>query len=404
MMNNAVTITELNQYIKLILENDTMLKHVYVRGEISNFTHHSSGHMYFTLKDRNSKIKCIMFKSYNSLLKFDPEEGMNVLIRGNVSLYERDGQYQLYCSKMEPDGIGGLYLAYEQLKKRLEEEGLFLETHKKRIPEYPHKIGVATSPTGAVIQDIINVASGRHRGVDILLYPVKVQGDGASDELIKAVEYFNSREDIDVIIIGRGGGSIEELWAFNNEALARVIYDSRIPVVSAVGHETDFTIADFVSDLRASTPSHAAELCSPSDRALKFRLQTNQDRMNQSVISMIADSRHQISVFASDIDKNSPQNRLQNQFQYIDHLSGMLNYEMDASMERTKSLLILGMSKLEQLNPLRILMRGYAFVEKDSKVVSSVNMLSSKDKILLRMKDGHAECEVINIKENEIWQ
>jgi exodeoxyribonuclease VII large subunit len=283
MISKTITVSELNKHIKDIIEGDINLKNVYVNGEISNFKFHSSGHMYFTLKDEYSKIKCIMFKSSNMLLKFIPEDGMNVIVKGNISIYERDGQYQLYCSKMEPDGIGSLYLAYEQLKIKLQNEGLFDSDKKKSLPFYPEKIGVATSSTGSVIRDIINVGANRFKNVNIVLYPVKVQGDGASGSIIAAIEYFNSRLDIDIIIIGRGGGSIEELWAFNEENLARAIVKSKIPVISAVGHETDFTISDFAADIRASTPSHAAEICVPSYNDLKYRINVNIDNITMEI-------------------------------------------------------------------------------------------------------------------------
>lgn len=403
MNRDVISVSELNSYIKNLLEEDLYLKNIYIRGEISNYKYHSSGHMYFTLKDQDSKVKCIMFRSYNSMLKFRPEDGMNVIIRGTISLYERDGQNQLYCNKMEPDGIGSLYLAYEQLKEKLKAEGIFDEKLKRRLPEVPFKIGVATSPTGSVIRDIIHVATGRYSKINILLYPVKVQGDGAANTIIEGIEYFNSRNDIDVIIIGRGGGSIEELWAFNSEKLAYSIRNSRIPIVSAVGHETDFTIADFAADVRASTPSHAAELCTPSYKNLKFKLKTQMGELQGSMNSSLKNARYNVSSYNNIIEKYSPMNRVSNQVQYVDNLYTKLVFNMEHIMKSKKNLLMLQAVKIDGLSPMKILTRGYAFVEKEDRVISSIKSLAIKDRIELKMHDGHAECEVINIKEKEIW-
>lgn len=403
MNRNVISVSELNNYIKRLLENDQFLKNIYVRGEISNYKYHSSGHMYFSLKDADSKIKCIMFRSYNSTLKFRPEDGMNVILRGSISLYERDGQYQFYCNKMEPDGIGSLYLAYEQLKEKLKLEGLFENDLKKRIPEVPTRIGVATSPTGSVIKDIINVATSRYNKVNILLYPVKVQGEGAAESIIEGIEYFNSREDIDVIILGRGGGSIEELWAFNSENLAYAIRNSKIPVVSAVGHETDFTISDFAADLRASTPSHAAELCTPSYNILKFRIGSQKNILEKEIDNFIKSARHRVEIERNNIERYSPRNRIENQIQYLDNLYNKLIYNIDYIVRTKKNSLMLQVNKIDGLSPMKILTRGYAFVERDSKVITSVKVLNENDKIKLRMHDGHAECEVRYIKENELW-
>lgn len=279
-MDNLIfSVSQLTRYIKEVFDFDEVLNDVIVKGEVSNFKLHSSGHMYFTLKDNEAKIKCVMFKGYSSRLKFMPEDGMNIIAYGSVTVYERDGQYQLYCSKLEPDGYGSLYLAFEQLKEKLLKEGLFDEKYKKKLPVFPRKIGVVTSSTGAVIRDIINVSSKRFCGISILLYPAKVQGDGAAESIVEGIRYFNTRDDIDVIIIGRGGGSIEELWAFNEEIVARAIFESRIPVISAVGHETDYTIADFVADVRASTPSHAAEIAVPRFDELKFKINSYQEAL-----------------------------------------------------------------------------------------------------------------------------
>lgn len=250
-------VSELNGYIKNIIDGDEMLANVYIKGEISNFKRHYSGHLYFTLKDETSLIKCVMFKSYTNYLNFEPKDGMSVVILGSVSVFERDGVYQVYAKGMEPEGVGALYKAYEKLKAKLSEEGLFDEAHKKPIPILPRAIGVVTSKTGAVIRDIINVTTRRLPNVNIILYPAAVQGEGAAQTIVNGIKYFNKAKNVDTIIIGRGGGSLEDLWPFNEEITARAIYESEIPIISAVGHETDFTIADFVADLRAPTPSAA---------------------------------------------------------------------------------------------------------------------------------------------------
>ncbi|EES72230.1 exodeoxyribonuclease VII, large subunit, partial [Paenibacillus sp. oral taxon 786 str. D14] len=267
-----LTVKELNRYIRMKLESDQVLTDVWIRGEISNFTHHSSGHMYFTLKDADSRIKSIMFASYNQRLPFRPKEGTRVIARGNVSVYERDGQYQFYVTHMQPDGVGSLYLAFEQLKQKLEAEGLFAPGRKRPLPRFPKTIGVVTSPTGAAVRDILTTLGRRYPQAAVILYPVLVQGKGAAPSIVKAIRTLNAMGEADVLIVGRGGGSLEELWAFNEEQVARAIYESAIPVISAVGHETDFTIADFVADLRAATPTAAAELAVPHTAELRALL------------------------------------------------------------------------------------------------------------------------------------
>ena len=284
---SELTVTELNSYIKRIFDSDRLLGAITVKGEISNLTNHRSGHIYFSLKDEGGQVKAVMFRSYAEKLKFMPEDGMKVIVRCSVSVYPQSGIYQLYVTSMQPDGIGALYLAYEQLKARLEAEGLFSSEFKKEIPAIPERIGVITSPTGAAVRDIINVIGRRFPLAKIYLYPSLVQGDGADGNLIAALDYFDKTKLVDVIIIGRGGGSIEDLWAFNSEWLARKIFECSIPVISAVGHETDFTICDFVSDLRAPTPSAAAELAVPDIRELFLRIDTAAERCAGALIRKI---------------------------------------------------------------------------------------------------------------------
>ena len=279
MKPEPITVTQLNSYIKNKMANDEYLNTVYIKGEISNYKHHYTGHLYFTLKDENSLIKCIMFKTYTSHLDFEPKDGMKVLILGTVSVFERDGVYQIYCKAMQEDGLGSLYTAYEQLKVKLEAEGLFDKANKKEIPLMPKTIGVLTSQTGSVIRDIINVSTRRNKNVNIKLLPVPVQGEGASIKIAEAIELMNAKKIADVIILARGGGSLEDLWPFNEEIVARAIYKSEIPIISAVGHETDFTIADFVADLRAPTPSAAAELAVPDVSKLQIDIEKYQNRL-----------------------------------------------------------------------------------------------------------------------------
>lgn len=404
MNRQPLTVTNLNLYIKALMESDEVLNNIIVKGEISNFKHHSSGHMYFTLKDENSKIRCIMFRGSNLFLKFVPEDGMNVVIEGHVSLYERDGQYQLYCSRMEPDGLGSLYLAYEQLKERLQREGLFGNEFKKPIPEFPKKIGVATSPTGAVIRDIINVSTNRFPGINILLYPVKVQGEGASRSIVSAIEYFNSRDDIDVIIVGRGGGSIEELWAFNEEDVARAIFKSRIPVISAVGHETDFTIADFVADARASTPSHAAEIAVPSYNDITYKI----DKLRQMLITHTSNGIYQKSFsvrnYLQHMKANSPKNRINQYMQYLDNLQNKMVHNIKITVSTGRTSVSVCSGKLDSLSPLKVLARGYTYVEKNNIVVRSVSDIKRDELIRMHMNDGMVDCKVIDIMEGQRWQ
>lgn len=404
MIRQPVSVSQLTMYLKDMIEKDFFLSRANVRGEISNFKYHSSGHMYFTLKDENARIKCVMFRGYNAFLRFRPEDGMSVIIEGNISVYEKDGQYQLYCSKMEPDGIGGLYLAYEQLKERLQREGLFDVERKKQLPMLPRRIGVATSPTGAVIRDIINVTSKRFYKTDILLYPVKVQGDGAAHTIVEAIEYFNGIGDIDVIIIGRGGGSIEELWAFNEEIVARAISESKIPIISAVGHETDYTIADFTADARASTPSHAAEIAVPSMDDLIYRLTSLKGTLFSEFKNSISERSHYIKGMIDSMRRNSPENRIIQYMQYIDNVQSkisLLTQNRISALENGFSLLI---GKLDALSPVKTLQRGYSITTSEDGVISSVKLVNKEDNVKVFVQDGCLECKVVEISEGNLWK
>ena len=391
---NPITVTELNLYVKNKVAEDEYLNNVYVSGEISNFKHHYSGHMYFTLKDENSLIKCVMFKSYTATLNFVPKDGMKVAVLGTVSVYERDGIYQIYAKAMQEDGVGALYEEYEKLKKKLELEGLFDESHKKKIPFMPKVVGVLTSNTGAVIRDIINVSTRRNPNVNIKLLPVPVQGEGAGIKIAKAIKQMNELKLADVLIIGRGGGSLEDLWPFNEEVVARAIYESEIPIVSAVGHETDFTIADFVADLRAPTPSAAAELVVSDIFDVKNTLDIYENRLKILLKRKIEVMRLRFEkVMASRVYKD-PLKRINDKYLEVDKFTKEIENLGKNKLQKVKSEFSNVIAKLDTLSPLKTLVRGYSITEKDGKVVSSSNDLKSGDCLNLRFIDGSKEAVV----------
>ena len=399
--NTVLTVSELNGYIKNIFDFDRTLTAVSVKGEISNFVRHSSGHLYFSIKDTDSQIRSVMFRSSAQRLKFLPENGMKVVVRGSVTVYQRDGSYQIYVNSIEPDGIGALYLAYEQLKEKLSVEGLFDEENKKELPSYPKSVGVITSPTGAAVRDIINVIGRRYPLARIYLYPSLVQGDGASENMIEALDFFESARLCDVIIIGRGGGSIEDLWAFNSEKLARRIYSMTIPIISAVGHETDFTICDFVADMRAPTPSAAAELAVPDVREIFIRLDGLADRLKATLSRISERKRERLSdICEKDVFKN---------FGFLtgarwDELTDLFKSLCDSSEKLLKDKrveLILNAEKLNALSPLSVLARGYAIAERGGKVLKGVDNLSEGDTVKLSFADGVVDASVIKITKNK---
>lgn len=395
MKPKIISVSQLNYYVKSLLDNDGHLSSVFVTGEISNLTdHYRSGHIYFSLKDNNAVIKAVMFAGNARNLRFKPAEGMKVIVRGRVSLYEPTGNYQLYAEDMQPDGIGALTLQFEQLKKKLSQMGLFSPEHKKPIPKFPQTIGVITSPTGAAIQDIRNILNRRFPKADIVLYPVMVQGNSASEQLVSAVNTFNEYDCADVIIIGRGGGSVEDLCAFNSEELAYAIYASNIPIISAVGHETDFTICDFASDLRAPTPSAAAELAVPDREELMSYYKSQQQYLTSIVENKIAVFKRRLSEYNLIINNNSPQKRCleyeQKLINYRRILENTINLKLCTNIENVKSL----GSKLETLNPVTVLQRGYAAIEKDCKIITSVKELQKDDLLTLTLKDGKVKAKV----------
>lgn len=382
---NIITVTQLNKYIKGIIEKDSKLFHIMVKGELSNFKKHFSGHCYMTLKDETSAIRAIMFKGDASKLRFEPENGMKVIVVGNISVFERDGQYQLYLSEMQPDGVGDLHVAFEQLKEKLKNEGLFDPSRKKAIPSYPKAIGVVTSATGAAVRDIINVITRRYPLCEILIYPAQVQGEGGSQQVETAIAYFNEQKNVDVLIVGRGGGSIEELWVFNEERTARAIAKSNIPIISAVGHETDFTIADFVSDLRAPTPSAAAELAVPSIDELKTRINSYYNRMKFTLAKAIESKHNILKRFAL----KSPMDLIGQNMQRLDQLQKDLVDSVDSSIQQAKSKLSLAAGRLDALSPLAVLQRGYSVVQDEKgDVIRSVKQIKVGDNLRTKLPDG----------------
>ena len=387
---NPITVTDLNKYIKNKIDGDEMLNNVLVKGEISNFKNHYTGHMYFTLKDENSLIKCVMFKSYTTHLSFMPKDGMKVMVLGSVAVFERDGIYQIYAKAMKEDGLGSLYTAYEELKKKLEQEGLFAELHKKKIPFMPKTIGVLTSNTGAVIRDIINVSTRRNPGVHIRLYPVPVQGPGAAEKIAEGIKFMNENKLADVLIIGRGGGSLEDLWPFNEEIVARAIYDSELPIISAVGHETDFTIADFVADLRAPTPSAAAELAVANIEDVRETLKLYNNRYKVALKKKIELMRLSYEKCMARPAYKNPTQKINEQYMVIDMKVKALQNSMMLKLKEAKTSFVKETAKLDSLSPLKTLTRGYSIVTKQEsgKVIKSVTDLKSGDKVNLRLSDG----------------
>ncbi len=388
------SVTELNNYVKRILESDENLKNVFVTGEISNFKNHYSGHMYMTIKDEGGAIKSVMFSSYASRLKFVPENGMKVIILGSVSLYNKDGSYQLYITDMQPDGVGALNLAFEQLKEKLGKEGLFNTEFKKPIPKFPKKIGVMTAPDGAAVRDIFSVLKRRYPVAEIVFCPVAVQGASAAPEIAKAITLFNKQNAADVLIVGRGGGSLEDLWAFNEEIVARAIFNSQIPVISAVGHETDFTIADFVADLRAPTPSAAAELAVPDVFELKSDLMGLRQHLSVLMRNMIETEKEKIGNYEKQITILSPVNKIQNSRQELSNLYEKVVNSMTFKMNDEKSKIALLSSKLNALSPLNVLSRGYSIAYNDNKPIKSVSDVKKGDNIKIQVTDGEFFAEV----------
>ena len=385
----AVSVSDLNRYIKEKIANDENLSQILVKGEISNFKNHYTGHMYFTLKDENSLIKCVCFKTYAEKLTFIPKDGMKVIVLGSVSVFERDGVYQIYVKMMEEDGQGDLYTKYKELKEKLEKEGLFSDEYKQRIPLMPKVIGVLTSQTGSVIRDIINVSTRRNPNVYIRLLPVPVQGEGAAEKIADGIKFMNENNLADVLILARGGGSLEDLWPFNEEIVARAIYDSNIPIISAVGHETDFSISDFVADLRAPTPSAAAELAVPDVYEVKRKIEAFQDRLRMALIKKVEVMKLRYDKCIASAVFKEPLRKVNDSYLLVDNLLKRLDSTIKIKQEKGKNRYIELVSKLDALSPLKTLSRGYTLTEKDGKIVKSKRDLQKGDKVNLRFTDGN---------------
>ena len=390
-----ISVTDLNKYIKDKVAGDEYLNNVLVKGEISNFKHHYTGHLYFTLKDDNSLIKCIMFKSFTANLKFTPKDGMKVMVFGTVSVFERDGVYQIYCKAMQEEGMGSLYKAYEELKKKLELEGLFSMEHKKKLPFMPRVVGVLTSQTGSVIRDIINVSTRRNPNVYIRLFPVPVQGEGAGEKIADAIKFMNDKNLADVLILARGGGSLEDLWPFNEEVVARAIYASNIPIISAVGHETDFSISDFVADLRAPTPSAAAELAVADTRELALKLENYKTRYKLALKKKVELMRLQYEKCMARRVFKEPLQEINEKIIRLDMIVKNMQNSIINRYKDSKNEMIKAISKLDTLSPLKTLTRGYVITQKEGSIVKSVNDIAKDDEVELRFIDGTKNAKIM---------
>ena len=421
MENNYITITELSRYLKGKFENDEKLRKVYIKGEISNFKAHTRGHFYFTLKDETSRISAVMFASNTRTLKFTPVDGMKVLVTGRVTIYEANGGYQIYVEDMLEDGIGNLYVAFEQLKEKLSKEGLFNKEHKRPIRRIPRKIGIVTASTGAAIRDILTTIKRRYPVCETILFPSLVQGKDAASDIVKKIEIANTY-DIDTLIVGRGGGSIEDLWPFNEEIVARAIYNSKVPVISAVGHEVDFTIADFVADLRAPTPTAAAELAVPDINTIITYLDTAKSRSYNTLLNTIENNRLKLHKLEDSFVLKRPTAIYEVKEQNLDNLIDKINRIIKVFIDNSKVELfkyqnsyvfnnpeiiykfkkqnldnIIG--KLDVLNPMNTLRRGYAIIKKEDNVISSIKKLNKDDEIKINVSDGIIDAKVIKIGE-----
>ncbi|MDU1685881.1 MAG: exodeoxyribonuclease VII large subunit [Clostridium perfringens] len=396
----TLSVGEVNNYVKKLVENDFILKNLNVKGEISNLKFHSSGHIYFSLKDENSKVNCIMFKNNAVNLDFRLEEGMKVEIKARLGVYHKEGTYQLYCENIKKAGIGELFEEFHKLKKELSEEGIFDQKYKRALPKFPKRIGIITARTGAAVRDIINVIQRRNKSLDIILYPAKVQGENAADSIIEGIRYFNNEKSVDVIILGRGGGSIEELWAFNNRDLAYEIFNSRIPTVSAVGHEVDFTISDFVSDMRAPTPSAAGELVSPSLKEMINDLLNKKEFLHRAIDRKFLNAKKDVDLLHKGLKGNNPKHIIEKRIKEVNSLEEKLNFLGKRKIDKAKDELIALNRILQTLNPLNTLGRGYSVImDKEDKVINKVSELKKNDMVKVIMKDGSVNIDIKIINE-----
>lgn len=399
-MNNYITVTQLTRYIKFQIDNDRNLREVYLKGEISNFKAHSKGHFYFTIKDENSRINAIMFSSSAKNVKFKPQDGMKVLTRGRISVFEATGAYQIYVEEMTEDGLGDLHIAFEQLKEKLSKEGLFDEEHKKKVPKIPEKVGVITAPTGAAIKDILSTIKRRFPMCEVILFPSLVQGETAKEDIVRNIKLADSY-NLDTIILGRGGGSIEDLWAFNEEIVARAIYDAKTPIISAVGHEIDFTISDFVADLRAETPTGAAERAVPNLVDVINFINQLQIRANKSIYNLLQAYTLRLNKLKESYTLKNPMNFYQMKEQHLDLLIERLNHYVKDRLYKEEVLLDRYLSKLTLLNPLNSLKRGYAIVRCNHKSISDTNKIKVSDKIEVEIVNGKLKAEVCEVIKND---
>lgn len=394
MAMQPVSVTQLTQYIKLLLDKDEILSQVCVRGELSNYKAHSSGHQYFTLKDEGAVISCVMFRSDAMKMRFRPESGMKVILYGRVSLFPKSGQYQIYVTAMQPDGVGALAVAFEQLKRRLYEEGLFDPAHKQPLPNYPHRVALITSPTGAAVRDMTRILGRRWPMAEVLVCPVRVQGEGAAEEIAAMVDYVDKHQLADVIITGRGGGSLEDLWAFNEEIVARAIYRCTIPVISAVGHEPDVTISDYVADVRAATPSNAAEIAVQDEAAIRSALRQLQLRLEQAEGRKLTQLRQRLDALAQKPVMKRPETYLQQQELQLEMLRQRLEHAGTGMVQKNTLRFQRTAAKLDALSPLKVLGRGYAMVTREDAVVRSVTQLQPGDPVAVALSDGTVQCTV----------
>ena len=401
MQTQVLSISQLNGYIQSMMDGDTLLAGLAVRGEISNYKVYPSGHHYFTLKDESATLRCVMFRSSAVRLKLRPENGMKIIAMGKVSVYPRDGAYQLYCSTMALDGIGDLHAAFERLKSKLAAQGLFAQEHKKKLPQFPGTIGIITSSAGAAVHDMLRILRKRYPLTNVRLLPVRVQGAEAPAEIVAAIQYANYYKLADLLIVGRGGGSIEDLWAFNDEQVAHAIYNSQIPVISAVGHEPDVTISDFVADLRAATPSNAAELAVPDQDALRQTLDTCLATMLSSLTRQLKAARKHLDVLSASPSLQSPAVYLEQRRKALDLLHNRMMYAQNQTINRNKQRFLTLTAKLDAMSPLKVLTRGYAMVENEGReVVRSVKQLASGDSISITVCDGTVTAQVTHIRED----
>ena len=397
MNDKYLTISQINEYVKMRIDSDANLKKIYLKGEISNFKNHTRGHLYFTLKDDNSRLSAVMFQSQAYNLKFDPEDGMNVLVEGRLSCYPAQGTYQIYVDKMEMDGLGNLYLEYEKLKKKLSEEGLFSDKYKKPIPKYPSKIGIVTASTGAAIKDILSTIKRRYPVCETILFPSLVQGGGAAPDIVKQINKAQEY-DLDVLIVGRGGGSIEDLWAFNEEIVARAIFDSKVPIISAVGHEVDFTIADYVADLRAPTPTGAAEMAVPVLSDVINNIDNLKIRLRENVLKTLKQSELRLSKIKDSFILSNPLAMYEVKEEKLNNHINILNKYIKEYLNNKKHVLKLDLNSLKLLNPINIMEKGYSLVKVDDKLIKDSKELKTGDKIDIKLYKGEVVAEVKEIK------